>query len=211
MPKPIEGMVAILWEAMLRQMETKIEERIEAALAAFPKTQTPAPEPAKLQEPGYRDRPAEYFISRKEVSAMIGLSCSTIHNLEKGGTFPKKIQVSQHCVRYKVGDIRAWMKSLEDTGKANKVKEVEVLTERQRQRLMRLALKRIPKPPPKTLPYYTMGDVMRLVGLNHSQVYEWVKCGSFPKWKQTGWPAQQWDRKVVDEWIEGRNGKTSKR
>jgi predicted DNA-binding transcriptional regulator AlpA len=103
------------------------------------------------------------------------------------------------------------MKSLEDTGKANKEKEAEVLTERQRQRLMRLALKRSPKPPPKGLPYYTMGDVMRLAGLNHSQVYDGVKCGSFPKWKQTGWPAQQWDRKVVDAWIEGRKGKKSKR
>jgi predicted DNA-binding transcriptional regulator AlpA len=53
---------------------------------------------------------------------MIGLSGSTIYNLENAGTFPKKIHVSQHCVRYKVGDVREckvgdvreWMKSLED-------------------------------------------------------------------------------------------------
>lgn len=211
MSKPIEEMVAILWDAMLRQMETKIEERIEAALANIPQKLSPAPERTKPQERAYRDRPAEYFISRKEVSAMVGLSGSTIYNLEKAGTFPKKIRVSQYCVRYKVGEIREWMKSLENRGKARKEKEPEVLTERQQQRLMRLAVKRIPKPPPKALPYYTMGDVMRLAGFNHSQIYDGVKNGIFPKWKQTGWPAQQWDRGVVDAWIEGGKVKKNKR
>jgi predicted DNA-binding transcriptional regulator AlpA len=91
------------------------------------------------------------------------------------------------------------MKSLEKLGKT-KEKAPEGLTERQQQRLMRLALKRDPKPPPKALPYYKMGDVMRLAGFTHSQIYDGIRDGSFPKWKQTGWPAQQWD---VERWIRG--------
>jgi prophage regulatory protein len=207
MSKPIEEMVAVLWEAMLRQIETRIEERIEAALAAITKAPIPISESTKSMETVHRDRPAEYFISLKEVSAMVGLSRTTIYNLEKTGAFPKKIHVSPYSVRYKVGDIREWMKSLENKGKTKKEEQPEVLTERQRQRLMRLALKRVPKSPPKALPYYTMGDVMKLAGLTHSQIYDVVRDGSFPKWKKTGWPAQQWDRGAVEAWIEARKGR----
>lgn len=207
MSKPIEEMVALIWEAMLRQVETRVEERIEAALANIPKGPIAGPEPTKPKE---TDRRAEYFISLKEVSAMVGLSSSTIYNLEKAGTFPKKIHVTQYAVRYKVGEVREWMKFLENTGRTKKDKEPEDLTDRQRQRLMRLALTRVPKPPPKVLPYYTMGDVMRLTGFTHSQVYDGVRGGSFPKWKKTGWPAQQWDRGAVDTWIEAWRGKKKK-
>lgn len=206
MSKPIEEMVAVLWEAALRQIETRIEERIEAALANIPKRPIPAAETTKSRE-AMRDRPAEYFISLKEVSAMVGLSPSTIYNLAKSGTFPKKIHVTPYAVRYKVGEIREWMKSLETAGRTRQENEPGLLTERQQQRLMRLALKRVPKPPPKALPYYTMGDVMRLVGFTHSQIYDGVRDGTFPRWNKTGWPAQQWDRRAVDAWIETRNGK----
>ena len=197
-------MVAVLWEAMLRQIETRVEERIEAAFANIPKTTSSAPESKKTHETADRDRPSEYFISLREVSAMVGLSRSTIYNLEKAGTFPKKIHVSQYVVRYKVGEIREWMKSLENAARARNQYKPPVLTERQQHRLMRLALKRIPRPPPKALPYYTMGDVMRLSGFTHSQVYDGVRDGSFPKWKKTGWPAQQWDRGAVDVWLKTR-------
>jgi predicted DNA-binding transcriptional regulator AlpA len=141
---------------------------------------------------------------------MVGLGRSTIYNLEKAGKFPKKMHVTQYAVRYKVGEIREWMKSLENMGITKKDKDPEILTERQRQRLMRLALAQIPKPPPKALPYYTMGDVMRLAGFTASQIYDGVRDGSFPKWKKTGWPAQQWDRGAMDAWIEARNGKKEK-
>jgi predicted DNA-binding transcriptional regulator AlpA len=102
------------------------------------------------------------------------------------------------------------MKALENGRNTKKEKELEILTERRQQRLMRLALMRVPKPPPKALPYYTMGDVMRLADFNHSQIYDGVRDGSVPKWKQTGWPAQQWDRGTVDAWIEARNEKARK-
>lgn len=129
---------------------------------------------------------------------MVGLSRSTIYNLENAGTFPKKIRISQYVVRYRVRDIREWMRSLESTCKAKKDKEPAVLTERQQQRLIRLALKKVPKPPTKPLPYYKMRDVMKLTGFTHSQIYDGVRDGSFPNWKKTGWPAQQWDRGPVD-------------
>jgi prophage regulatory protein len=206
MSKPIEEMVAVLWEAMLRQIETRIEERIDAALANIPKRLAPEPTAAKAEEPSYLDRPAEYFISIKEVSAMIGLGRSSIYRMESEGTFPRKIHVGR-AVRWKTGDVREWMRSLESRGKAQKEKEPEVLNERQQQRLMRLALKRVPKPRPKALPYYTMGDVMRLAGFTHAQLYDEVRAGGFPKWKQTGWPAQQWDRAAVDAWIESHKKK----
>ena len=116
MPKPIEEMVAVLWEAMLRHIETRIEERIEAALANILRERARAAEPIRADEPIHRDRSAEYFITLKEVSVMVGLSRSTIYSLEKAGMFPRKIHVSQHAVRYKIGEIREWMKSLEGTG-----------------------------------------------------------------------------------------------
>jgi prophage regulatory protein len=206
MSKPIEEMAAVLWEAMLRQIETRIEERIAAAITNIPKGPIPGPERTKPRESVHGDRPAEYFISLKEVSEMVGLGRSTIYNLEKTGTFPKKIHVTPNAVRYKVGEIREWMKSLENMGKG-KDEEPQVLTDRQRQRLMRLALTRIPRPPPKALPYYTMGDVMRLAGFTASQIYDGARDGSFPKWKKTGWPAQQWDRGAIDAWIEARKMK----
>jgi prophage regulatory protein len=209
MSKPIEEMVAVLWEAMLRQIETRIEERIDAAIANIPKRLAPAPGLTTPHESVHRDRPAEYFISLREVSAMVGLGRSTIYRLEREGTFPEKIHVGS-AVRWKVGDIREWMKSLEDRGKTKNEKEPEGLTERQQTRLMRLALKRVPKSPPKALPYYTKGDVMRLAGFTQPQLYDEVRDGNFPKWKQTGWPAQQWDRDAVDAWIEARKGKKKK-
>jgi predicted DNA-binding transcriptional regulator AlpA len=201
MPKPIEEMVAVLWEAMARQIETMINDRIKAAVANI---SIHAPEPTELEKAACRDRPTAYFISLKEVSAIVGLSRSTIHNLEKAGTFPKKIHVSRHAVRYKLEEIREWAKSLENKRKAQKEMEPGALTQRQQERLMRLALKRVQKPPPKALPYYTMGDVMRLAGFSHSQIYDGVRDGSFPKWKRTGWPAQQWEKLAVDAWIQAR-------
>jgi predicted DNA-binding transcriptional regulator AlpA len=200
MSKPIEEMMAILWEAMLRQIETRIEERIETAFANI-KTNSAA-QASKPPEPVHQDRPAEYFISLKEVSAMVGLSRSTIYNLEKAGTFPKKIRIGQNVVRYRVGEIREWMQSLQKAGRTNIGKEPEVLSNRQQQRLMQLALKRVPRPPPKARPYYTMSDVMRLAGFTHSQIYDGVREGNFPKWKKAGWPAQQWERQAVDLWLE---------
>jgi predicted DNA-binding transcriptional regulator AlpA len=99
------------------------------------------------------------------------------------------------------------MKSLENVRKAEKRKQPELLTARQGDRLMRLALKQIPKPPPAALPYYTMGDVMRLTGFTHSQIYDGVRQGSLPRWKKTGWPAQQWDREAIDVWLAARREK----
>jgi predicted DNA-binding transcriptional regulator AlpA len=208
MSKPIEEMVAVLWDAMLRQIETRIEERIAAAFANIKTNSTT--QLSKVHAPEHQDRPAEYFISLKEVSAMVGLSHSTIYNLEKAGTFPKKIHVGRRVVRYRVGEIRDWMKSLETADRAKNRKEDHGLTERQQQRLMRLALKRVSRPPPKALSYYTMRDVMRLAGLTHSQIYDGVRDGSLPKWKKTEWPAQQWDRSAVDVWLETRKGAKNK-
>ena len=42
---------------------------------------------------------------------------------------------------------------------------------------------------------------MRLAGFTHSQIYDGVRDGGFPKWNKTGWPAQQWDRGAVDAWL----------
>lgn len=94
---------------MLRQIVSKIQERVYAAFAAHhPSSQT------SLQEPEMApwDKPGAHFISTRDLVTMIGLSRSTIDNLEIAGQFPKRIKLTEHCVCYKIDEIREWGKAV---------------------------------------------------------------------------------------------------
>jgi predicted DNA-binding transcriptional regulator AlpA len=159
MPKPLEQLVEIIWEAMLRQIESKIQELVDAALAAHhPSSQT------SLQEPEMApwDKPGAHFISTRDLVTMIGLSRSTIDNLEIAGQFPKRIKLTEHCVRHKVDKIGEWEKAVVGAGRMIKRRgyEHDAKEEAERaEKLMRVAAKRIPKAPEKSLSYYRMRDI----------------------------------------------------
>jgi prophage regulatory protein len=47
----------------------------------------------------------------KQVSEITGLSRATIYNMEKIGSFPKKIVLGERAVAWRESDIRSWMDS----------------------------------------------------------------------------------------------------
>jgi hypothetical protein len=69
MSKPIEEMAAVLWEAMLRQIETRIEERIAAAITNIAKGPIPGPERTKPRESVHGDRPDVGLILIRAIGA----------------------------------------------------------------------------------------------------------------------------------------------
>jgi predicted DNA-binding transcriptional regulator AlpA len=208
MSKPLEQLAEIVWEAMLRQIESKIQERLDAALAA---QQTSPRMPQQEPETARWDKPGAHFMSTRDLITMIGLSRSTINNLEKAGQFPKRIKLTKCCVRYKVDEIREWENLVVDAGRVIKRRchERDAKKEAEHaERLIRVVAKRIPKPPEKPLPHYRMRDIMRIARMSHSQVYDEIKNGSFPRWMESGHRGKQnWDRKVVDAWVANRGRK----
>jgi predicted DNA-binding transcriptional regulator AlpA len=108
MSKPLEQLAEIIWEAMLRQIESKAQERVDAAIAAHQLSpRMPSQEP---QTTASWDKPGAHFISTRDLIIMIGLSRSTINSLEKAGQFPRRVKLTKYCVRYKVDEIREWEK-----------------------------------------------------------------------------------------------------
>ena len=92
---------------------------------------------------------------------MVGLSRSTLYSLAEGRDIPEKHPRQPVCCPVQDrGDSRVD----EIAGKAKDRNKAGVLTERQQQRLMAACAEASPKAPPKAVPYYTMGDVMRLAG-----------------------------------------------
>ncbi len=51
------------------------------------------------------------LIDCKDVSHTIGLSRSTIWRLEKAGNFPKRITLSNRCVRWSKYEVDSWVDS----------------------------------------------------------------------------------------------------
>jgi predicted DNA-binding transcriptional regulator AlpA len=204
MSKPLEQLVEIIWEAVLCQIESKIQERVDAALA----TQQPSSRISR-QEPevAHWDTGA-HFIFTRDLITMIGLGRSTIDNLEKAGQFSKRIELTERCVRYKLDEIREWEKLVVDAGRLIKRRGYEHDAREEAEtaeKLMRVAAKRSPKPPEKSLPYYRMRDVLRITGMTHSQVDDRIRNGAFPRWMESGHRGKQhWDRKVVDVWLANR-------
>ena len=46
------------------------------------------------------------------VSALVGLKRSAIYSRMDAGTFPRPICLSSRCVRWRAGDITAWLESV---------------------------------------------------------------------------------------------------
>jgi len=51
------------------------------------------------------------LINYKEVSQITGLSRSTIYRIETAGNFPKRITLSNRCVRWPLLEVEAWVES----------------------------------------------------------------------------------------------------
>ncbi|HPF23422.1 MAG TPA: AlpA family phage regulatory protein [Hyphomonas sp.] len=51
----------------------------------------------------------ERFITRDEVSLMVGLSKKAIRTREKAGTFPQPIPLSNRTRVYRESEVQAWM------------------------------------------------------------------------------------------------------
>ena len=53
------------------------------------------------------------LMRRKEVEEMVGLSCSSIYEGMKNGTFPGSIRIGKKGVRWRLSTIRNWMAAQE--------------------------------------------------------------------------------------------------
>lgn len=48
-------------------------------------------------------------LRRSEVLAMVGLSHTTIYNMEKAGTFPRRFNLSPRCVAWDYQAVQQWL------------------------------------------------------------------------------------------------------
>ena len=53
----------------------------------------------------------EKFLRRDEVIGRVGLSDTTIYNLEIAGKFPRRIVITPRCVAWRESEIQAWIES----------------------------------------------------------------------------------------------------
>lgn len=75
------------------------------------KTNLPQSAPAQIQQQPVVD----YFIPRKTVEQMSGLSRATIYRLIKAGKFPRPLSIGTGSVRWRQSDVIAWQQSLAAT------------------------------------------------------------------------------------------------
>lgn len=52
------------------------------------------------------------YMQRKEVEAMLGLSCSAIYRNMREGTLPAPVKISGNAVRWRRSEIEAWLARL---------------------------------------------------------------------------------------------------
>ncbi|MBM4264265.1 MAG: AlpA family phage regulatory protein [Deltaproteobacteria bacterium] len=53
----------------------------------------------------------ETFLRREEVISRVGLSDTTIYNLEISGKFPRRIAITPRCVAWRESEIQAWIQA----------------------------------------------------------------------------------------------------
>ncbi len=51
----------------------------------------------------------ERLIDKRELKLLVGFSHQHILRLEKAGKFPRRIQISENSVRWRLGDIQDWI------------------------------------------------------------------------------------------------------
>ncbi len=71
------------------------------------------------------------YISRKQLLAKVPLSDRTIYNLEKRGTFPKRITLTARNVAWDLNEVEAWMRTRREA--ANKPMRPPCLKQDERQ------------------------------------------------------------------------------
>ncbi|MGR5341797.1 helix-turn-helix transcriptional regulator [Vibrio astriarenae] len=49
------------------------------------------------------------YIREKERAAMTGISRTTVWRMEKAGTFPKRVKLSERLIGYLLSDVTDWM------------------------------------------------------------------------------------------------------
>ena len=49
------------------------------------------------------------FLRRRELLEKVGLSDTTIYNLEKAGRFPKRVAITPRCVVWDADEVASWM------------------------------------------------------------------------------------------------------
>jgi prophage regulatory protein len=54
---------------------------------------------------------ADRFLSKKQVSELIGVSRATIDRMVKAGTFPHPQKISRRRVGWRYGTVQAWISS----------------------------------------------------------------------------------------------------
>ena len=63
----------------------------------------------------------ERFLRRTEVCEMVGLARSSIYRLISAGSFPRPVQVGPKAVRWRLADIRNFMRSRQLTKETTEV------------------------------------------------------------------------------------------
>lgn len=52
---------------------------------------------------------AQQFLRREQVLAKLGISRTTLYNLEKTGRFPQHFMVTPRCAVWRADEVDAWM------------------------------------------------------------------------------------------------------
>jgi prophage regulatory protein len=71
------------------------------------------------------------YINRKQLLAKVPLSDRTIYNMEKRGTFPKRIALTARNVAWDLNEVEAWMRTRREA--ANKPMRPPCLMREERQ------------------------------------------------------------------------------
>lgn len=61
---------------------------------------------------GLQSNTEERILRLAEVEALCGLKKSTIRRQELAGEFPKRVQISQRNVGWKLSDLREWLENI---------------------------------------------------------------------------------------------------
>ena len=55
------------------------------------------------------------LITRKEVAAYAGVTLRALAHWEAAGTAPKRIKITNRCIRYRLSDVQAWLAAREQS------------------------------------------------------------------------------------------------
>ena len=121
------------------------------------------------------------YLRLREVCQRVGLKPSSVYRLIALGAFPKQVKLSERTAAWIDSEIEAFMAA-------------RIADRDQGQ----------PSGSPAASRFVRMGEVMKLTGLNASQIYELSRKGQFPKWADLPKIASGWLRSDVEHWTQTR-------